>query len=84
MESSRLSRCCPCQTVNQLLSRLLLGPSNMKTPHAPSSRRGGNLGTFISRLNGFFFFSVDGISLAGFSIHELEFLSARFNFKFKV
>lgn len=56
----------------------------MKTPHAPSSRRGGNLGTFISRLNGFFFFSVDGISLAGFSIHELEFLSAHFKFKLKV
>lgn len=55
----------------------------MKTPHAPSSRRGGNLGTFISRLN-VFFFSVDGISLAGLSIHELEFLSAHFNFKLKV
>lgn len=54
----------------------------MKTPHAPSSRRGGNLGTFISRLN--VFFSVDGISLAGLSIHELEFLSAHFNFKLKV
>lgn len=31
-----------------------------------------------------FFFSVDGISLAGLSIHELEFLSAHFNFKLKV
>lgn len=54
----------------------------MKTPHAPSSRRGGNLGTFISRLN--VFFSVDGISLAGLFIHELEFRSAHFNFKLKV
>lgn len=31
-----------------------------------------------------FFFSVDGISLAGLFIHELEFRSAHFNFKLKV